>query len=95
MGEEAKSPGNGKDSSSPQGKRKIAINFWNSFCENLSDSPADLGENCDTWLWTRVESWWEVGSGRLQGVEPLMAPEAESRKTEKSAISSGPNGLLP
>lgn len=35
----------------------------------------------------------EVGPGRLQGVEALLAPEAEPRKMEKSGVSSGPNGL--
>lgn len=31
--------------------------------------------------------------GRSQGVEPLLASEAEPRKTEKSRVSSGLDGL--
>lgn len=49
--------------------------------------------NCETWLWTRVQTAGEVGPGRLQGVEALLAPEAEPREMEKTGVSSGPDGL--
>lgn len=47
-----------------------------------------FGGNCDTWLWTRVQTWWEVGPGWLQRVGPLLAPQAEPRKMEKSRVGS-------
>lgn len=52
-----------------------------------------MGVGCETWLWTRVQTVWEVGPGRLQRVESLLALEAEPRKMEESGVGSNSNGL--